>query len=149
MMKYRYLMLAALMLCTTLVSAKPFGGGGHDRERMMEQFEALDLSKEQKSAIKDVFQASKESRKALWSEKRTLFKQLHGQTAESLTPAEIDRLSAEFGRLSTEGMRQRLEMKAAFARILTPEQRQQWQAQREAHREEMREQRSGRDHEDI
>ena len=146
-MKIRNFVLAALVLSAGLTVAKPYGGedSGRDRHRgdPMQQLEALALSSEQKEAIKEVFQSSKSGRKALRSEKRALFKKLHAQNKEGLTPDEIDRLSAEYGRLSAEGMRQRLSIKTSVAQILTAEQRQQWQKQqqekREARREERRE----------
>ena len=141
-MKIRNLVVAALVLSAGLAMAKPYGDPGHKRgyERgdVMQQLEALALSAEQKDAIKEVFQSSKSGRKALRSEKRALFKQLHAQGQEGLTPAEIDRLSAEFGRLSAEGMRQRLSIKTSVAQILTAEQRQQWQKQQQEKREERR-----------
>lgn len=142
-MKIRNCVVAALVLSAGLAMAKPYGDSGHKRgyERgdVMQQLEALALSAEQKDAIKEVFQSSKSGRKALRSEKRALFKELHAQGQEGLTPAEIDRLSAEFGRLSAEGMRQRLSIKTSVAQILTAEQRQQWQKQQQEKREERRE----------
>lgn len=142
-MQYRNLiMAAALTVFASGTFAKPDGGSpdkgrGYHREQMMEQFAALELSEKQKTDIKHVFKASHSERKILRREKRDLFKQLHQQDVASLTPEQIDHLSAEFGRVSAEGMRQRLNTKAAVAQILTPAQRELWQAQRQQHRQEM------------
>ncbi|MFT5574567.1 MAG: Spy/CpxP family protein refolding chaperone [Bermanella sp.] len=147
------LVVAALVLFASDTFAKPFGGAGHHRgqgrEQVMEQLEVLELSQEKKSAIGELFQASKSARKTLSGEKHKLFKQLHAQDADSLTPAQIDKMSAEFGRISAQGMRQRLEVKAALAQILTPQQRQQWQQHRKERREQWHKQRTEEASDDL
>ncbi len=147
-MKHRNLITAAvLVLFTSLAFAKSYEGHhGHERggERIMKHLKSLDLSSDQESAIKTVLSSSKAASKELRKEKRELFKQMHSTPAESLTSDDIDRYSNEFGRLSAAGMRQRLDVKTAIAKILTPEQREQLAEERERKREEMREHRKKR-----
>ena len=124
-MRFNNLILAAtLLVFASSGFARPDAssagkGKGHHREQVMEQFEALNLSAEQKSEIKQVFKASRAERKALSRDKRELFKQMHQGDVEKLTPEQIDRLSAEYGRVSAAGMKQKLSTKISNRQQLT------------------------------
>ncbi len=149
-----YTLTFALVVFASVALAKPYGGmEDSPRERgahpPMEQLEALGLSAEQKAAIEELRTTFKAARKSLASERRALFKQLHDRDIQGLSVSDIDSLSAEFGRISAQGMRQRLEMKVAVAQILTPEQQAKMAELRQRKREEMRDKRGQKRHDDF
>lgn len=106
------------------------------KERLAAGLRSLDLSETQRTAIDKQLDAAREGRRQYRAQRRDL-----REAFVALDPAARDyaaqseKLSARAAELARAEMLSRTELKSALGAVLTPEQREQWQAQQKARKD--------------
>jgi Spy/CpxP family protein refolding chaperone len=100
-------------------------GGG----RMMERFEALGLTDDQKAQAQSIFRDQAQSMRGTGEQMRAAREALSNAVKQNASDAEIDKLAANLGNLMAQNTASSAKAMAKFYQILTPEQRQKLDAQ--------------------
>jgi Spy/CpxP family protein refolding chaperone len=138
----------ALSMVALAASAGPGPGSGgrhHPRGRggPLEDARLLDLSEEQRTAVKDLFRQHREAARPLVERERELRRQLHeAASQDGADPATVGRIAIDAHKIGAQVRAERKRMDEAFVDLLNPEQKEMWakiQASREKDRERRKE----------
>jgi len=114
------------------------GRGHHGPGRMLEDTRLLDLSEEQRTAVKDLLRQKHEANRPLMEREWDLRRQLReAASAPGADPAKVGQIAIEAHRVGEQLQAQRKQLEASFVGLLTPEQKELWaklQASREKER---------------
>ena len=96
------------------------------------KLKALNLTEEQQAQVKDIMEKQKPQREARWKDLRESHKALHeAARSENYDAAKVRDLANKQAQLKAEATVQRIETMRQVYALLTPEQKQKWDAQRE------------------
>lgn len=134
---------AVSLLATAPVLANEHGGcdrhhagkvGHHGKHAFHSGLKKLDLTDAQRAQVKDIMEKQKPQREARWKELRESSKALReASRGDSYDAAKVKELASRQAQLKAEMMVQRIETMHQVYALLTPEQKQKWDAKRERH----------------
>lgn len=147
MVKSHKLFVSAAIVAASLLAAAPAisGEGGHcDRKHhagkmghdgkdgFQKKLKALNLTDAQQAQVKDIMEKNKPQREAQWKEMRESRKALHEAAhGDKYDAAKVRELAAKEAQIKADMTVQRIETMHRVYSLLTPEQKQKWDAQRE------------------
>ena len=134
-------LVAASLLATAPVMANEHAGcdrhhagkaGHHGKHGFHEKLKELNLTEAQQAQVKDIMEKQKPQREARWKEMRESHKALReASRGENYDAAKVRELANKQAQLKAEMTVQRIETMHQVYALLTPEQKQKWDAQRE------------------
>ena len=140
----RWIKVTGAVALSMGLAAAAFAAGGHHGRghrgpgRMLEDARLLDLSDEQRTAVKDLLRQQHEARRPLMERKWDLRRQLReAASAPGADAAKVGQIAIESQRVGEQLLAQRKQLEASFAGLLNPEQKELWaklQASREKER---------------
>ena len=118
--------------CDRHHAGKAGHGGKHDFQARLKE---LNLTEAQQAQVKDIMEKQKPQREARWKDLRESHKALHeAARSENYDAAKVRDLANKQAQLKAEATVQRIETMRQVYALLTPEQKQKWDAQRTSRR---------------